>query len=702
MKKITNAQYATMVVILTAIGALALFFLSHSVIIRIITLGMIGTAIYYFYVFEKEFFWKSGACARRAISAVMAQTRYIKRIIPFFQRLKYFLQRACIFIVKEKNKIISYVFLFALACIVYCSFDALPFVAGLKKYQTALLVISIISGIATFLPKRAQTENSSKENEGIAEQKQTRGKLQIHNLPILRNIMRWKQKEGSTYATIIIVIFITGLFLHASVANWSKDYTYFHSGESQFYNLIKEYSFKNTAVMYQRSQSIVIYTFGTIDELFNNSLSIYDIRLIISLLTYGINFFILLNLREVELLHITKRASIYILLGFTLSYGILFYSSLIRSDIFILTFFNLFLYEYLKNGTRNLLYLITLCALAVSFKGNGLLLTIVLFTLLNYENVKDAWLKHHWSIHRLLKDNFITATLFGLLFLLFNPLYVKKGILDFSATFKSGIEKFGSGHYGLFATGQDFFPMYIERFTQFLYYFSPLILLYFIGTITYCFKKLKKEGLKKIFFSQEGRVFAVLGLSFIFFLFIFEKPIQFYRYYFPLITVLLVVTFIVIAKIKYHFLNTLLLVLFIGYNAYFIYHIQNNSRFNFDFSKVTPLYRQADTRPWMYPPTAKFIGTIDTMDEIPTKSYLLVPEQSKYIYDRILQNPKKYRNEDYFGLEEGELERALVFYSELDKLTPVNPPRKNTFLGMYLPYDTWYMNSPNYYLYQKE
>ncbi|MFA5599160.1 MAG: hypothetical protein WDA06_01050 [Phenylobacterium sp.] len=687
-------KYITPIIVTAlTLGDTILFFISPLVLTKTLSLGVIALAIYYFITFRPD---------KEIIEKLKSQKSNLHK----FSILSFK------FIYRSTN--ISYLFLLGLGLLAYSGMEALPRSEWFSNYTNYILAITLVSGVVAFWLNREKLQTTIDEEKNQEEQEDQKRKQEFpqkfprtNKIPLVRNIVRWIYKEGWWYSATIISIFLFGFVLHVLVANWSKGYVYFHSGEGMFYSAIKEFSSGNFGAIYQRPQAIIVYALGAVDYLFGGKLSIFWLRLIISIPTLLINFYILANLRKIRFLKISKLATLYILAGFTFSYTILFYSSLIRPDIIILTLFNLFLYEYLRNGTKRLLYLICLSALAASFKGNGILMVVTLIALLNVDLVRSSIYQKTIAFRKFLYGNIITVSLTYLSFLLLSPTHLADGVFGFLSIVGKGAEKFGAGHYGLFATGQDLIPMYTERMVNFLIFFSPLIALYFIGVILGLYKILSSTLLhpKKFITSANIgtlRTTLIILLSIVFFLFIFTKPIQFYRYYFPLLTVFLAIFSIVLVKIKPRIISIVLLLLFLTYNSYFIYDQLHNTRLNIDFSIYTPLYRDANARPWQYPPNLYIKGRVDSIDELSTGDYLLVTEHYKYIFDRIISNPAIFRKGDFYGYEEEVVARNLQFYKQLNELTLVEKTGENKMYGYYLPYDVWYMTNPNYYIYLKE
>lgn len=556
-----------------------------------------------------------------------------------------------------------------------------------------IVLVSVVMGIITLRKKSYLLNTWEIQNGQDRTGKQTS--------PLKQRIASLYSGEGRGFATLIILIFLTGFILHIFAANWSKGHVDFHSGEQQFYSSIKDFSVgEYNKAIFKRAQSIVVYALGSINDLlFQDESGIFHMRLIISLITFSINFYILASLRKIRFLKISKRGMIYILLGFTFSYTILFYSSVIRPDIIILTIFNLFLFEYLKNGIGNLSYLVILSSIAMAFKGNGFLLPLILFSLVNWELIKRSYLIGKWHVRSFLEYNVLLITIYTG-FLLLSPSYLKGGVFSFFESFIKGLDKFESGHYGLFATGKNPVFMYFERFMHFIVFFSPIIVLYFTGLVSFLYKSFKTLSLKKIIFFEHGRVILILLLSAVFFVFIIMKPIQFYRYYFPFATVFLTVALIALSQIKLKRISYAAVFLFLVYNSYFIYFILNNSRFNPEL-KSKELNIDYYEKDWILPDGMKVKGKLMNIDSLPQGEYLLITEMNKYTYDRIIDRRGIFMEKDFYGISPEKLNTSLAFYQDLRNLTLVYSTGKNAIWGIYLPYDVWYMNNPNYYIYQK-
>lgn len=508
----------------------------------------------------------------------------------------------------------------------------------------------------------------------------------------------------NNFKLIVTLIFLVSLTLHILVANWSNGFSNFHSGESQFYKLIKSFSEGNYDAIYQRSQSIFVYSLGFLDRLFHKTLDITSLRLIVSIATFMINFYILLNLKKIPSLKISKLGILYILAGFAFSHTILFYSGVLRPDIIILTIFNLFLFEYLKNGLNRLAYLILLSAMAVSFKGNGFLLVAFLIAIVNFELVrKNLAEEKKISFSLFFKYNLLMVLPY-LIFLLLSPHYLSLGLFSFFNNFDIGLEKFNSGHYGLFSTGQNPLWIYSERFLTFILFFSPIVILYFFGSFSYLyrlFRIFKKINFKKFISLPEIKIAIVIVLSLFFFFFVFGKPIQFYRYYFPLLTVFITISFLVLAKLKHKKISLFLMILFLAYNSYFIQQQLSNSRFN---EKIAgnKFYVEEYTRDWMMPVEINIEQGINRMSDLPENGQLLIMENNKYIYDRIIKNEEFFTEKDFYGVSKEELNERINFYKDLQGLNLVYSSGENKIFSFYLPYDLWYMTNANYYIYAKK
>jgi hypothetical protein len=661
-----------------------LFGIDNKIYIALIVFGLISALLYF------PFKWAFFQLKKLELYSVFHRFKRIKTPVT----------------AASANKVISIIFVLLILVIVS---GAIFNVESIQKHQIVFVFPAIAFGALALWLNRGRinlkTESEKEEQDETWREKEFGGKFpRINRVPVVRWFVRWMYGEGWGYSTLVIIIFSAGLVLNILAANWSGGYTHFHSGESQFYVLIKSFSAGNYEAIYDRTQSIVIYMLGTIDRIFNGTLSIFSLRLIISLSTFLINFCILVNLRTIKILKLSKWSIIYVLIGFSFSYTIIFWSNVIRPDIILLTLFNLFLYEYLKNGTRNLLYLIVLSATAMSFKGSGFLLPVVLLTLVNFENIKPVFLRQHLKFGYFLYNNFFVIILTYLIFLLLSPTYLDAGLFSFFDAFTSGLEKFSTGHYGMFATGRSFISIYTERSISFVIFFSPIIIFYFVGTMLILYKNVKTFNLKSTLGSANIRVLLTILLSIVFFLFVFTKPIQFYRYYFPLLTVFIVVSFIVVAKIKPRVISLMIVAVFLIFNSYFIYHYElNNIRLQVNFSSYSPIYIDAGTRYWQLPPDINVAGKVNSIEQLPSGSYLLVTEDLKYRYDNILANPQFYTEGDLYELDHEELVREMQFYEQLRELTLVKSTGKdNKVFGYYLPYDVWYMTQPNYYIYEKD
>ena len=684
-------------VIALAIAALVFFFLSDpkDTLTKLLSGSAFALALYYFTTI--------GMVSRALHSLSQKIPGMENQLSTIWGRMLSAIFRASRIVCRRSN--VKYIFLIGIIIFIYSTIERAPFASNLWLHKEYIALITIISGVTTLLLKKNALVPQTGENEGVPAEQERAPEFasafpRLGKIPFLKHVVRWMYKEGWGYGTTVVCIFLIGLILHVWGANWSRGYTQFHSGESQFYTLIKAFSSGDYEAIYQRTQSIVIYALGLIDRVFQGTLTIFSLRLVISLIAFTVNFFLLANLRKLKALAISKKATLYILLGFSFSYTILFYSSVIRPDIIILTLFNLFLYEYLKNGVARLPYLILLSALAMSFKGNGVLVLAILITLVNFEIAKVWFREKIFPLDQFFWQNLTTLTLTYLLFLMMSPLYFREGGLFLFETLSEGAEKLGAGHYGIFATNRGFIPLYADRLFHFIIFFSPLIVLYFLGALVYLKNSIRLYG-KRLIGSPRMRGILIVLLSLAFFFFMFTKPIQFYRYYFPFITVFLVITFSVISRIKLRGVAPLCMVAFMIYNSYFMRQQFMNARLRVDFSTMSPLYRESGTRQWMLPPSARFDVGIVSIDELPPRAYLLITEQDKYTYDRILRNPEHYNDGDFAGLDREELKKRLEFYARLGELRPVYSSGENTTLGVYLPYDVWYMTNPNYYLYQK-
>jgi hypothetical protein len=514
-------------------------------------------------------------------------------------------------------------------------------------------------------------------------------------------LINWMNKEGWKYSLIIITIFVVGIILNLMTSNWSQGYTNFHSGESQFFNLIKSFSSGNFDAIYKRTQPIIIYLYGSIDLIFGGKLSITLMRLITSLSLFTINFFLISKLKKINFLNLKNNNIIFMLIGYTFSYTILFYSNIIRSDIFLLTVFNLFLFEYLSRGIKKINYLILLTALAMVFKGSGILLFGILMILFNYEYIIKPEHSKKIALHKIIFFNILVSSLVYLTFLIFNPTELTNGVFSFFGTVSTGVNHMQSGHYGLFPTNQPLLNLYLSRIISFNISFSPLINIYFLFCVYYFYKFLIKFKIKDVKSSNFRKTIVIL-LSFGFFVYLISKPLQIYRYYFPFLTVFIILSFFTVSRISINKIKYFLVALFILYNLYFIYLQLNNSRLNVDIDKNVYYVISSYTKNWMLPPGINISRKIGNISQLKSGEYLLITEHFTYTNSRITNKRDMFREEDFYPETNESIEAKAEFYNGLKNLTLIDSTGKNELCGFYLPYDNWYMIKPNYYIYKKE
>lgn len=526
-----------------------------------------------------------------------------------------------------------------------------------------------------------------------------------------------KNVEVQTSKTIIskklISLFIILFLLRLLFIYWDKGYGDFHSGEAIFLDLIKSFSGGNLHSLVLKSQSIIILVFGFFNSFFRltHIPTLLGTRFIINL----VSFLNLILIFKIALLLFENHKHKYtigifsvILLGF--NYFFIFFSNLIRPDAIMALIYNYFIYLLLKSRKVDFVLLSVVAGIALSFKGNGLLLLVLnigAFILLNLNLNK--------GIISSIKSLITLKIMFSILILLMGTLttyyylthYTHENILNSFFAINSGLERFGVGHYGLFPTNISFTEMYFERLKLLMWAFSPIIVLFPMGIIV-AIKKM--DLLKKLFDlnKQELLHIFVAIATLVFFIFIFRKPIQFARYYFPFISIFYIYTsYFIINTFKKITLYTFL-PLYVIFNVTFYPHLLTNSRFSASnlISKYTDqeVLIPSNDKGWALPPAPNNI-TYTKITKIPEHSInqlLLVSGQNYYVYTQYLKNKEKYSDTDWFpGMPpSNELLEMYRYFLDTEPIQKIENNNLFIFKNQEIPYDIWFVTHPDYYIYQ--
>ncbi|MFA5075825.1 MAG: hypothetical protein WC480_00180 [Patescibacteria group bacterium] len=516
-----------------------------------------------------------------------------------------------------------------------------------------------------------------------------------------------KVRTAFLIITLVIIFIVRLIFI-----NWSSGYEFFHSGESGFNSLIKKFAAGDWGVLARKSQSIMIYLFG-IWQMIIKTLkidSLVGLRFIINIATF---FNVILTWKIASLIfskHRFKKPIAYFsLAAIGFSYFIIFYSNLVRPDIIILLIYNILFYYILKKQKISFAVTAIIAGVCLAFKGSGMLLIIInlaLFILL-------TWQKENYRIIKILYPRHILAIIniifISLLVYYFLTPYLYNNPLRTFETINKGLEHFGTGHYGLFPTNISFQRMILDRLAILGWSFSPFILLAIPGAILYLVKWLPTSinKIKEATTQELIKISLAFGVI-IFPLYIGQQVIQFGRYYFPLLTLMIIfASYILCVTLRNKYLIILALLAILAFNFSFYPHLLNNSRIEASqlLAEIPSqkIYRLINTsRPWQYPPAGdkKYVW-VDKIGKIPDGGYLIVPQHSYYKFYNYLKNPELYAPGDWYPDEKPE-QKYFNNFNKIFQLKPVKKTDKKNFFWFsndQLPYDIWYMTHPNYYIY---
>ena len=544
------------------------------------------------------------------------------------------------------------------------------------------------------------------KNEMNWEREFSKNHPKIYRIFWIRGIVKWIHYEGWRYCMGLISLFAIIFILRLLFYNWSGGYDNFHSGETMFLKLINSFSDGNFGASSLKSQSIMVYLFGMI-AIFLKEMGIYSLnslRICMNIISF-INIFLVYNIsRYLFRNEKDKKLIAFIatyLFGF--SYFIIFYSNIVRPDSILLLLFNLFFYYILSEKQPNFILIGIIAGLSFAFKGSGLLLiggSIVLY-LLTISKSHNFNIKKLINLKYILTLSVLCATAIGV-YLLTTP-FANMDLIKVFFHIKGSLYHFSTGHYGLFPSNITTYDLLIEKISLLVWAFSPLILFTVIGLPIYLknnlrFKRdISYETLKKLFLT----VFAL-----VFFIYIFSKPIQFGRYYFPCIGLFFIFSSYGIVKlIKNRMIIISLLILFLIFNTSFYFHMLNNTRIE-AYNNISHLddifFVPFGTKGWTYPPLK--IAMVENVTNMPKNSYLLVSGQYYYQFARYIENPDSYRDTDWHPYSSPPYKQIQLFEEIISKEPKYVIKRKNLFLfdNQQVPFDIWYMTHPDYYVYSSD
>ena len=174
-------------------------------------------AIVYFVNFEKE---KIDKVIHKLIKSSLNTSKFQNKkkglISLLFIKIKQHLLIIIIFLFKKRWEITSYLFLLLLLIITLGQFDFLKkFIelSWIKKYQTIIIVLAVVSGGLTMWHNRKKVEKEIEEEKDREEKAEQKRKDEfgdkfpkINKIPVLRNLVKWMYKEGWEFSIFIVLL----------------------------------------------------------------------------------------------------------------------------------------------------------------------------------------------------------------------------------------------------------------------------------------------------------------------------------------------------------------------------------------------------------------------------------------------------------------------------------------------------------------